>query len=184
MNRFLSRLRERWLPLVIIAASVVLDIITKQLATLFLKPIDTLPIIKDVFHLTYRTNTGAAWSLFSAPDQRWIFMSISTVAIVAMLGYLFAVKIDSCLMKIGLGAIIGGGIGNMIDRIALGYVIDFIDCRFIDFYVFNIADSCVCVGCAMLVLAVIAEEIREAKKKKSGTAEMKAAPEVKGDDHV
>lgn len=172
MNRFLSRLRERWLPLVIIAASVVLDIITKQLATLFLKPIDTLPIIKDVFHLTYRTNTGAAWSLFSAPDQRWIFMSISTVAIVAMLGYLFAAKIDSCLMKIGLGAIIGGGIGNMIDRISLGYVVDFLDARIINFPVFNVADCFVTVGAGILMLALVLDQRNEAK---GGTHENDAA---------
>ncbi|MBQ8350788.1 MAG: signal peptidase II [Clostridia bacterium] len=163
MNRFLSFLRERWLPLAIMAAAVVLDIITKQLAVAYLKPIDTFPIIQDVFHLTYRINPGAAWSLFSAPDQRWIFMSVSTVAILAMLAYLFLVKIDSKLMKIGLGAIIGGGIGNMIDRISLGYVVDFLDARIINFPVFNIADCFVTIGAGMLMLALILDWRREAK---------------------
>ena len=172
MNRFLSRLRETWLPLVIIAVAVVLDIITKQLAVAFLKPIGTLPIIKDVFHLTYRTNTGAAWSLFSAPNPRWIFMSISTVAILAMLVYLFAVKTNSRLMKIGLGAIIGGGIGNMIDRISLGYVVDFLDARIINFPVFNVADCFVTVGAGILMLALILDWKDEAK---GGTREDNAA---------
>jgi len=66
--------------------------------------------------------------------------------------------------------IAGGGIGNMIDRIAYGYVVDFIDCRFIDFYVFNIADSFVCVGCFMFIIGVIVDEIRTAKKQKLNEA--------------
>ena len=55
----------------------------------------------------------------------------------------------------------------MIDRVRLGYVVDFIDCRFVDFYVFNIADSCVTVGCAIYFVAVLVEEIRAARKKKA-----------------
>jgi len=58
----------------------------------------------------------------------------------------------------------------MIDRLFVGYVVDFIDCRFIDFYVFNIADSCVCVGCALFVVAVLVSEAKEAKLKKMAGA--------------
>jgi signal peptidase II len=163
MNRFLTWLRSRLLPLAIMAAAVVLDVVTKQLAILHLKPIGSVPIIKNVFHLTYRINYGAAWSIFSAPDQRWIFMTISTVAILAMLGYLLVAKLDSKLMRAGLGAIIGGGIGNMIDRISLGYVVDFLDACIINFPVFNVADCFVTVGAGVLMLALILDWRREAK---------------------
>ena len=167
MARFLSWLRTRWLALAIIGCAVLLDQITKQLAVAHLKPIDTFPIIKDVFHLTYRTNSGAAWSIFSAPDQRWIFMTISTIAIVAMLAYLAAVRIDCRFARLGLGAIIGGGIGNMIDRVALGYVVDFFDARIINFPVFNVADCFVCVGAGLLMLSLLLDWRREVREKKN-----------------
>jgi len=168
--------------IVIILLSVLADQVSKYLAATYLTQVDTLALIEDVFHFTYVENRGAAFGMLA--DHRWVFMVLSVVGIAAVAVWVAVEKPRSRWIRGAAALIIGGGIGNMIDRIALGYVIDFIDCRFIDFYVFNIADSCVCVGCAMLVLAVIAEEIREAKKKKSGTAEAEGVPEVKGDDHV
>lgn len=161
MNRFLSFMRSRWLPLSILLAAVVLDVISKQLVVAYLKPIKTLPIIEGIFHFTYAENPGAAWSLFSAPDQRWIFMSISSVAIVLMLAYLFVVKIDSPLLRAGLGAVVGGGIGNMIDRISLGYVVDFLDARFINFPIFNVADCFVTIGAGLLFVGLLIDWRRE-----------------------
>ena len=100
-------------------------------------------------------------------DHRWVFMILSVVGIAAIFVYLTVTKPKSWWMRLALCFIVGGGVGNMIDRIARGYVIDFIDCRFIDFYVFNVADSFVCVGCAMFIIAVIIDEVRERKLKKS-----------------
>ena len=163
MNRFVAWLRQRALPLCVMVAAIALDMLTKHLAVLYLKPIETLPLIKGVFHLTYRINPGAAWSLFSAPDQRWIFMTVSSVAIVAMLAYLCLVKQESRLASFGLGALIGGGIGNMIDRISLGYVVDFFDARIINFPVFNVADCFVCIGAGLLMLWLVLDWRKEAK---------------------
>ena len=157
-------LKSKWAPLVLAALAVALDQISKALAVVYLKPIATLPLWKDVFHLTYRINPGAAWSIFSAPDQRWIFMTVSTVAILAMLAYLFFVPVNSRLTQLGLGAIIGGGIGNMIDRISLGYVVDFLDFRLINFPVFNVADCFVCVGAGVLMLSLLLDWRREARE--------------------
>ncbi len=149
---------------IIILVGIVLDQITKMLAVKFLMPIDTFPIIKDVLHLTYAENTGMAFGLLK--DQRWIFISVSTVAIIGMSIYLFLGRCESELAAISLAVIVSGGLGNMIDRICLGYVVDFIDFTLIDFAIFNVADSFVCVGAGMLILALILEMVAEQKKTK------------------
>ncbi len=143
----------------VIAVGISLDQLTKLLSVLYLKPITTLPIIKNVIHLTYVENRGAAFGMLA--DQRWIFITVSTVAIVAMLIYLYLGHAENTLMAISLAMIISGGIGNMIDRIALGYVVDFIDFRLINFAVFNGADSFVCVGAGLLLLSIILPETKE-----------------------
>ncbi|MBO7404555.1 MAG: signal peptidase II, partial [Clostridia bacterium] len=91
--------------------------------------------------------------------------------IAAILLILAKEKTKSVWIRVAAALVAGGGIGNMIDRVRLGYVVDFIDCRFVDFYVFNIADSCVTVGCAIYFVAVLVEEIRAyCKKKAAGEA--------------
>jgi len=130
---------------------------------------ETIPVIEDVFHFTYIRNEGAAFGMLS--NHRWVFMIISTVALIALSVYLFKFCKERMLTRIGIALIIGGGIGNMIDRIILGYVVDMIDCRFIDFYVFNIADSCVCVGAGIVLLGFILDFIKELKEKKLKEAE-------------
>lgn len=148
----------------IIAVGIGIDQLTKLLAVKYLEPVSTVPIIKDILHLTYVTNDGMAFGMLD--DKRWIFMSVSVIMI-AVLGYLlFADRLENRLYKISVSMIISGGIGNMIDRIVLGEVIDFVDFRAIDFAVFNFADSIVCVGAGLLVLALVLDIMRDAKKKK------------------
>ena len=156
------------LTVAIMILCVVLDQWTKVLAVEKLAGIATYPLIENIFHFTYVENRGAAFGMLA--DHRWVFMIFSTAAILAMLGWLFWEKPKSWWIRVSAAFIIAGGIGNMIDRVRLGYVVDFIDCRFIDFYVFNVADSFVCVGCAMFLLAAIYMEIMEAKKKKTAQA--------------
>ncbi len=134
----------------IIAAVIVLDQITKQLAIDHLKPIDTYPIIPDALHLTYVTNYGAAFGMLA--NHRWVFLVISTVAIVLMAAYLYYKRDEHPLLGVAISFIIGGGIGNMIDRTLMGYVVDFVDFRLINFAVFNVADIFVCVGCGLMFL--------------------------------
>ena len=159
--------------LMIIAGAVGLDQLTKWLTVQNLEYIappaapDTIPVIKDVFHFTYVRNTGAAFSMFNEPDQRWIFMSISTVAIIALAIYLWKNRNGSKLLGVALSFIIGGGIGNMIDRCLLKYVIDMLDFRLINFAVFNVADSFVCIGVGLFAFAVLREEIQAMKKEKA-----------------
>ena len=147
----------------IIAVGIAIDQFTKFLAVKYLG-IST-PIIKDVLHLTYVENEGAAFGMLA--DSRWVFMLISTVAILIMAFYLYAGLAQGRLYEISVALIISGGIGNMIDRVALGYVVDMIDFCLINFAVFNVADSFVCVGAGLLVLALILEIVDESKKMKA-----------------
>lgn len=153
------------LSIIIIISAVILDQVTKYLSLTFLEPIGTYPLIDNVLHLTYVENKGAAFGILA--DHRWVFMLISIIGIGALFAWLLLAKPSSKWIRIGLSFVIGGGIGNMVDRLLLGYVIDMIDCRFINFYVFNVADSFVCVGCAMVVIGLIIETIAEWKQKKN-----------------
>ena len=148
----------------IILVGIALDQLTKWLAVKYLLPIATHPIIESVLHLTYVENRGAAFGILA--DQRWVFILISSVTIVGLLFVLYAGYLSNMLYKVSVAMIISGGVGNMIDRLMLGYVVDFIDFRLINFAVFNGADSFVCVGAGLLILALIKDIIDEAKAKK------------------
>lgn len=150
--------------LMIIVGSIFLDQLTKWLTVINLDLYETFPIIENVLHFTYVRNTGAAFGMLK--DQRWVFLLVSSIAIVALSVYLWKNRKGSKLLNVGMCFIIGGGIGNMIDRCILGYVIDFIDVRLINFAVFNVADSFVCVGVGIFALAVILDEIKTMKEEK------------------
>lgn len=166
-SRLLSRLikRRRLADYLIYAAIIIgciaVDMITKAVAVAYLEPIRTFPIIKDVLHFTYHENTGAAFGMLK--DAPWVFNTVSIVAIAALLLYLFSGHENSWLRATSLALIIGGGIGNMIERLGQGYVVDFIDFRLINFAIFNAADSFVCVGAGLLILTLVLEIIKEAR---------------------
>ena len=158
-------MRKRLIYAIAIALIIGIDQLTKWLAVEFLMPIDTQPLIEGVLHLTYVENRGAAFGMLA--DQRWIFISVSTVTILILSVYLFLGKAENRLYEAGITVVIAGGIGNMIDRLALGYVIDFIDFRLINFAVFNGADSFVCVGAGILILALIIDIVKELRRERS-----------------
>lgn len=147
-----------------------LDQLTKWLAVTYLKGAPSFPLWKDVFHFTYAENTGMAFSLLSGENERWIFMLLSTVAIIGMLVYLFVTRPESRWMQVSLAMIVGGGIGNMIDRIFLGYVVDFFDFTLINFAIFNVADSFVCVGAGILIAYLIFDIVKEQREEKARKA--------------
>lgn len=153
--------------IIVIVAAVVVDQVSKVLVIKFLKDLVSIEIIPGILRFTYVENRGAAFGMLS--DNRWIFMIISSLAIVALMIYLWKFRPDSILACMALSLIAGGGIGNMIDRVALGYVVDFIDfCAFpsLWMWVFNIADACVCVGAGLLVLWLILSMIEESREQK------------------
>ena len=134
---------------------VAFDQITKYLAEAQLAGGKTVTFIPRVVQFRYALNTGMAFSLFSG--ARWIFVVLTVVVCAGVLWYMFKDKCQSLWMYWSLGVIVSGGLGNLIDRVRFGYVIDFIEPTFMDFAVFNIADSAVTLGAASLVLYLITE---------------------------
>ena len=155
----------------VIAAVIGLDQLTKWLTVVNLAEYESFPLWQDVLHFTYVKNTGMAFGMLK--DHRWVFMVFSTIAIVALIVYLFRFRPESRWMQVSMAMIIGGGIGNMIDRVFLGYVVDFIDVTLINFAVFNVADSFVCVGAGIMILCLVLDLIKEIKLEKAQKAEEK-----------
>lgn len=153
--------------IVTVLLSVAADQLTKLAAVRLLKP-GSVTALPGALDFTYVENRGAAFGILA--DHRWVFLVLSVAAIAAIFAYIIISKPRSRLLLISLGLIAGGGIGNMIDRVRLGYVVDFIDVTFVKFYVFNIADSCVCVGCALLILWMILSERADRKAERVGEA--------------
>lgn len=111
------------------------------------------PVLTNVISLTYLQNNGAAWNILTG--QMWLFYIISVIAILICLYYIFQRRNQSKLMKLGLAIVLGGIIGNLIDRIHLKYVIDMIQLDFINFNIFNIADSAITVGIVLVFIYLL-----------------------------
>ena len=129
---------------------VVIDQVSKYLTVANIALGEAVPAIPGLFQLTYLKNTGMAFSLLEG--GRWFFLVMTAVAFVLMF---VAVKKKWINHPVGLWAlasIAGGAVGNLIDRVRLGYVIDMIEVTFVDFAVFNIADSFVVIGAILLVI--------------------------------
>ena len=135
---------------------------------LLLAKLEPTEIIPGVLNFRLILNDGAALGMLD--NARWVFLILSTVAIIGVLVFLFWKKPQDKLLLVALTLVTGGGIGNMIDRIWLGYVVDFIDfCAFpkLWMWVFNVADSCVTVGAGVLALWMILDLIKEVKAEKA-----------------
>ena len=148
------------------AVIVVLDQVTKALTLANIPLFGTVNAIPGLFHLTYVQNTGAAFSSFEG--MQWMFALIFIVFTVAVV-YDFAKKYMpfTTVERWAIAAIYGGGLGNMIDRIRLGFVVDMIKVEFIDFPVFNVADCFITCGCILLMvhLAFFNKEFWKDEKK-------------------
>ncbi len=161
----------------IIVLGIFLDQLTKFLVQKYMDLLDTIPLIKGFLHITYTTNDGAAFGMMDDPSQRWIFLVISSVAIVVFMVYLYLGHAENMLYGVSIAMVVSGGIGNMIDRLGFGFyvnphtgmgeVIDFIDFRGIWNAIFNGADSFVCVGAGLLILALVIDLVKEYKAEKA-----------------
>ncbi len=160
----------------VILVGIFLDQLTKFLTVKFMDMYESIPVIKGFVNLTYTTNDGAAFGMLDGAVGRIVFMTVSSVMIVLMSLYLFLGHAENKLYAFSIAMIISGGIGNMVDRLGFGFyvnpetglgeVVDFIEPKFIDFAIFNGADSFVCIGAGLLILALVLDIIKEYKAEK------------------
>lgn len=125
------------------------DFFSKRAAVKFLKD-ESIELINGILRFSYVENTGAAFGIMK--DMRWFFIFITFMLIIILFLLFKKTYYKNAFMRIGVIFVISGAIGNLIDRIFLGYVVDFIDFYIINFPVFNIADCFVCVGAVMLCI--------------------------------
>ncbi|MDR1641458.1 MAG: signal peptidase II [Clostridiales bacterium] len=143
-----------FLPILFVALLVAADQFTKSLAVRYLLPVDSLPFVPGLFDFTYVENQGAAYGLLEG--GRWFFLIITAVVMV-FIGY-FYFKPPSSKTKLSRAAMVvifAGALGNAVDRLRNGYVVDFIHTLFINFPVFNVADICVVCGTILLAILVV-----------------------------
>ena len=164
----------RLAALAVAVLAVAADQTTKALAVRALEHEGaSVTAIPGALNFTYVLNAGATAGILA--NHRWVFMTLSTVVIIAAVIYVSLGRIKNNFTAVSLALIVGGGIGNMIDRVANGKVVDFIDVTLVNFFpfntVFNVADVCVTVGCVLLVLSIVIEEIKDRKKTAGKTDE-------------
>ncbi|MCR5522484.1 MAG: signal peptidase II [Clostridia bacterium] len=152
----------QFVSLLLIAGLVAADRVTKALVLKSLAEQDPKPVINGVLRLRYVENSGAAFSIFS--DNTLMLTVFTALVLVLCLFILLTHKSKSKFVNAGLILVIAGGIGNEIDRIVSGCVIDFIEPLFVNFAVFNFADCCVTVGAFMLIVYELYEFINEKRK--------------------
>ncbi len=143
------------MPIIAIAIVLVLvaaDQVTKWLVVANIPLGGSVTVIDGFLQWRYIQNYGAAFGVLQ--NQRWIFIGFTAVVVVAAIIFLFTKYCRSKFLTFALALVIAGGIGNLIDRIVLGYVVDFISVSFFP-PIFNFADCCVCIGAVLLVAFVL-----------------------------
>lgn len=140
------------IALICSVAIIVIDQILKYLTVENLASLSTVELIPNFLTLTYVENRGVAFGMFK--DMKWIVITITSLVILFLIYILLTKKISSKLFVFGSALVIGGGIGNLIDRIFLGYVIDYLQLSFFP-PVCNFADYCVTAGVIMIIIYIL-----------------------------
>ncbi len=141
-----------FISLIVGAVLVIIDQIIKYFVSAYLQPVGSVSVIDNLFSLTYVENKGVAFGMFS--DMRWIFVALTSVLLAIIIFYMFKKRPKGKFFYICAALIIGGGIGNLIDRIFYGYVIDYLSLSFFP-PVCNFADYCITAGTIMLVIYLL-----------------------------
>ncbi|GLB61250.1 signal peptidase II [Cytobacillus sp. NCCP-133] len=145
---------------------IALDQLTKWLIVKNFELGESVKVVEDFLYITSHRNRGAAWGILQG--QMWFFYVITAIVIIGIIYYIQKAAKGKLLLGVSLGLMLGGAIGNFIDRVYRKEVVDFINTYIFgyDFPVFNIADSALVIGVGMLMIQMLLEE-REAKKEKS-----------------
>lgn len=142
---------------------VIVDQLTKLYVDGRMQLYQSIEVLEHFFHFTYLRNKGAAFGILSGANEAYrtpFFLVTSVIAVVIILVMLYRYREEALLLPVSLSLILGGAIGNMIDRARLGEVIDFIDVHWYQYHwpAFNIADSAITVGVGLLILHMFTEE--------------------------
>jgi signal peptidase II len=143
------------LVLLLSAAIVVLDQVTKQWVTIRFYLGESLPVIPGFFNLSYVRNTGAAWGMLGGLNG--LLVGLSLVVLLVLIFFRRSFLTDSLIHRLALALMIGGIVGNLLDRVRLQYVVDFLDFhwRIHHFPAFNVADSAICVGVGLYMVSAL-----------------------------
>ncbi len=169
----LAALREstvyRGAYLAVSLAVLFLDQWTKGIVTRTMEVHQSKTVIADVFDLTYVRNSGAAFGLFASVDSAVKAIVLNSVAVVVFLivsAYALRSSHRSVRLQVGLALILGGAVGNLLDRVRFGYVVDFLDFSVSGHHwpAFNVADSAICIGVAVLFLDMLGHEDEPAER--------------------
>jgi signal peptidase II len=164
----LSGTRSRWaVPAVVAGLIVLADQVSKAWVVQQLGPTtmtNFIPLIGDTVRIAYSHNTGVAFSLFQGHPE---LLTVSALLIVAGAIYFYATQLPNHrrITQLTLGLILGGAFGNLIDRVRLGYVVDFIQVGW--FPIFNVADSAITVGAALLMLQFLRDDQAERRDRQA-----------------
>ena len=169
-----------YISLAAAALLVGIDQLTKWLASTYVKPNRSINLIsfsgREWLNLTYQENTGAAFSILR--DKQLFLIILTSIIILGVIILMLTKRVKKPAYIWSFALIVAGGVGNLIDRIAYGYVIDFVDVRIIKFAVFNFADICAVVGTLTLILFYIMDEVKSSKDKKAKAAEQSELTEA------
>ena len=146
------RKKHIWASIMILLI-VAFDQVTKRLAESALMGGKIVTLLPGAVQLRYARNTGMAFSLFSG--ARWVFVALTALVCAGVLFYMFRNKCRSLWGYWSLGVLVAGGLGNLIDRVVQGYVVDFLYFILIDFPIFNVADCYVTVATAVLLILLM-----------------------------
>ena len=162
------------------ALIVLLDQFLKRWVLLTLALHEELPLLPGIIGLTNVENTGAAFSILSG--QRWLLIGIACAAAILIVAILLRYN-DGFWGTLGLAAVLGGTVGNLIDRIFVGHVVDMFELYFIDFAIFNVADLFITLGGITFLIAFIVSAAKPSKKMESFSADVSAEPARVEHDH-
>jgi signal peptidase II len=156
MTAIRGRTPEIWLA----AAVVVIDQATKFMVKARLPLHDSVTVIPGFFDITHVRNTGAAFGMLNNVEFAYkpaVMVIVALVALGAVASYALTLPASQRIARLGLALILGGAVGNLIDRATMGYVVDFVDVywRGVHFWAFNVADSAITVGVALMLLDVL-----------------------------
>jgi len=148
---------------ILTVVGLLLDQATKQYIHRSMQLFDSIPVVTDFFNITYVRNRGAAFSFLSEASWRLpFFIGITLVASVAIIVAFHKLRNDQKLAQVSLAMIFSGAVGNLIDRVRLGEVVDFLDVHWYRHHwpAFNVADSLICVGVFLLAVDMLLEDKR------------------------